>query len=75
MAAAVTRELLARGPGRIAYVSCDPATLARDLNRLCFPGADMPARRGTGYRVTSVQPFDLFPQTAHVETVVLLEAA
>ena len=75
MEAAVTRELLARGPARIAYVSCDPATLARDLNRLCFPGLDVPVRRGTGYRVTSVLPFDLFPQTAHVETVVLLEAA
>ncbi len=74
MEPAVTRELLARGPGRVAYVSCDPATLARDLNRLCFPAAALPAGRRP-YRVTSVQPFDLFPQTAHVETVALLEAA
>lgn len=50
----------AEGPGVIVYVSCDPATLARDLSRL-------PA-----YRVTAVRAFDMFPQTAHVETVVEL---
>lgn len=41
----------------IVYVSCDPATLARDVARL------------TSFSVTSVQPYDMFPQTAHVETV------
>jgi 23S rRNA (uracil1939-C5)-methyltransferase len=51
------------GPKRIVYVSCDPATLARDV-----------ARMGTGYRVVAVKGFDLFPQTAHVETVLTLEA-
>jgi 23S rRNA (uracil1939-C5)-methyltransferase len=45
----------------LAYVSCDPATLARDLKRL-----------GQAWRVESVQPFDAFPQTAHVETIVWL---
>jgi 23S rRNA (uracil1939-C5)-methyltransferase len=50
-------------PKRIVYVSCDPATLARDVARL-----------GGGWRVTSVRGFDLFPQTAHVETVLTLEA-
>ncbi len=44
----------------IIYVSCDPATLARDVARL------------PGYRITSVQAFDMFPQTAHVETVCVL---
>jgi 23S rRNA (uracil1939-C5)-methyltransferase len=48
---------------RIIYVSCDPVTLARDLDRL----------HQAGYTLTRVQPFDMFPQTDQVETVVLLE--
>ncbi|MGH7701849.1 MAG: hypothetical protein ACREMO_02055, partial [Gemmatimonadales bacterium] len=50
-------------PGRVVYQSCDPATLARDVVRL-----------GPSYRVTMVRAFDLFPQTAHVECVLVLEA-
>lgn len=50
-------QRLTRPPRAVIYVSCDPATLARDLAR-------MPR-----YRVTSVVAFDMFPQTAHVETV------
>jgi len=44
-------------PRALIYVSCDPATLARDVKRL------------NSYRVRSLQGFDMFPQTAHVETV------
>jgi 23S rRNA (uracil1939-C5)-methyltransferase len=54
--------LVAAGPDRMIYVSCDPATLARDVRRL-----------GGRYDVVAVRCFDLFPQTAHVETVVELE--
>lgn len=47
---------------RILYVSCDPATLARDLDRL-----------GPDYRIRHIQSFDLFPMTSHVETLVVLD--
>ena len=60
----VTAGLRARHPRRIVYISCDPATLARDIARL-----------GEGYRVSGVEAFDLFPQTAHVESVTVLDAA
>ena len=49
----------------IVYVSCDPATLARDLNILCHVHPI--------YRLRSVQPLDMFPQTAHIECVTVLE--
>lgn len=74
LAPAVTEALRQRGAGRIAYISCDPATLARDLARLCTTsGAG--AAPGGPYRLSAIQPFDLFPQTAHVEAVALLELA
>jgi hypothetical protein len=50
-------------PKRICCVSCDPATLARDLKKLI----------AGGYSITSIQAFDMFPQTHHVETVVQLQ--
>jgi 23S rRNA (uracil1939-C5)-methyltransferase len=77
MAAVVNSALWERHPVRIVYVSCDPATLARDLGRLCSTSAAPPSRRAaeppTRYRLIAVQPFDLFPQTAHLETVAVLE--
>lgn len=62
MHADVLHILLHAAPRRIVYVSCNPATQARDLQSL-----------DEKYRVTVVQPVDMFPQTHHVENVVLLE--
>lgn len=64
----VRARLLVRRPERLVYVSCDPATLARDLGHLAGTST------AGAYRLTAVQPFDLFPETAHVETVAVLEA-
>ncbi len=47
---------------RLIYVSCDPATLGRDIARL-----------GVGWRISAVQGFDMFPQTSHVETVCTID--
>ncbi len=58
----VSHELLKIRPERILYVSCDPATLVRDLVPLVHDG----------YEVVSSQPFDLFPQTWHIESMTLL---
>ena len=56
--------LVRRPPGRVVYVSCDPETLARDLQTLV---------RG-GFRVKAVEPVDMFPQTYHVECVATLDS-
>ena len=55
-------QLIDFGPRRVVYVSCNPATQIRDLEQL--KGA---------YQITRIQPFDLFPQTRHLECVVTLE--
>ncbi len=55
--------LLRLAPRRWIYVSCDPATLARDARRIL----------DAGYQLREVQPFDMFPQTYHIETVSLFE--
>lgn len=59
---AFIRQLLDYGPARLVYVSCDPSTQARDLKGIV----------AGGYRIERVQPFDLFPQTRHIENVVTL---
>jgi 23S rRNA (uracil1939-C5)-methyltransferase len=59
---AVCSVLADRPVSRVIYVSCDPGTLARDLERM-----------KTGYTIRGLRSFDLFPQTEHVETVVFLE--
>jgi len=59
----VTAAIVACPPPQLLYLSCDPATLARDLRLLC----------SGGYRLSSVQPIDFFPNTTHVETLALLQ--
>ncbi len=59
---AALSALIEAAPRQIAYVSCDPSTLARDLRKLI----------DAGYQLESVTPFDLFPQTYHIETISLL---
>ena len=58
----VINVIMFAAPERIVYVSCNPATQARDLQLL-----------DSMYKVTAVQPVDMFPHTHHVENVVLLE--
>ena len=60
--AALLDTMIRMNPSRIVYVSCDSATLARDLKTLCM----------NGYRLEKVCPVDQFPMTVHVETVCLL---
>lgn len=55
-------KILALKSGRIIYVSCNPTTLARDLAQFCQKG----------YRLETVQPLDMFPQTSHVEAIAVL---
>ncbi len=61
--AALLDAMADAGIPRIAYVSCNPSTLARDVKLLC----------GRGYRLVWAQPVDMFPWTEHVETIVLLQ--
>ena len=66
--ASLLETVLEINPKKIVYVSCNPATLARDLKILCAPGADGAA----AYELVSATPVDMFPHTAHVETCVVL---
>ena len=58
----VVKNILELKPERIVYVSCHPATLARDVKMM-----------SDRYKATNVTPVDLFPQTAHIETVLRLD--
>jgi 23S rRNA (uracil1939-C5)-methyltransferase len=62
LAPAVHDALAKLQPKQIAYISCDPATLARDTKRIL----------SNGYQLQSITPFDLFPQTGHIESIVLM---
>jgi 23S rRNA (uracil1939-C5)-methyltransferase len=61
MPAAVLARILSLGAEKIVYVSCNPATLARDLALML-----------ENYEVLEIQPFDMFPHTYHIEAVVNL---
>ena len=62
--AEVLQKVSEKSPKRIVYVSCNPETLARDTALLMEYGS---------YRIKTIEPFDMFPQTAHVETILCLE--
>ncbi|MEB3306975.1 MAG: 23S rRNA (uracil(1939)-C(5))-methyltransferase RlmD [Cyanobacteriota bacterium] len=66
LAAEVIRSVLEQPPLRVVYLSCDPASQSRDLKALVGSGP---------YSVERVQPFDFFPQTSHVECLVVLNRA
>jgi 23S rRNA (uracil1939-C5)-methyltransferase len=65
LARTVVEAIVASAAGRVVYVSCDPATLARDL-RLFVDG---------GFAVREVEPVDMFPQTQHIECIATLDRA
>ena len=62
LAESVVRDIAAMKPDRVVYISCNPSTLARDVERFC----------ALGYRMITAEAYDMFPRTSHVETVVLL---
>jgi 23S rRNA (uracil1939-C5)-methyltransferase len=62
MHADVVKRIVESGAKRVVYVSCNPSTQARDL-----------ALMDEKYKVSRVRPVDMFPQTHHVENIVLLE--
>jgi 23S rRNA (uracil1939-C5)-methyltransferase len=64
----VAEALRELAPPRLVYLSCDPATLARDLGRLAPASAE-----GAGYRLVELELIDLFPQTFHIEALARLE--
>ncbi|GAH19603.1 unnamed protein product, partial [marine sediment metagenome] len=59
----LVEEIIAMGPRRVVYVSCNPATQVRDLRQLY----------GGGYRLGTIQPVDMFPHTPHIENLCVLD--
>lgn len=79
---AIIKAILKNPPKKIIYISCNPATLARDIGMIMGtldPDSDVmtpdPSRMNGLYEISLVQPYDMFPQTKHVETVVLMSRA
>ena len=62
----VLAMILKQPPHRLAYLSCDPATLARDLRELASDQGP--------YKIEAIQPMDFFPQTSHLECLVLMRS-
>lgn len=60
---ALLESVVKKGVRKIIYISCDPSTMARDLSLLL----------ASQYKIASIQPFDMFPQTMHVETIAILK--
>ena len=65
LADGVVEDIVQASPSRVAYVSCDPATWARDIARF----------EQNGYKLIGATPVDMFPQTYHVETASFLAPA
>jgi 23S rRNA (uracil1939-C5)-methyltransferase len=69
---ALTQRLAANGPPLLAYVSCDPATLARDCATLCKGGYLKGGYLKGGYELIELRWYDFYPQTAHIESLAIL---
>lgn len=69
------RSILTFSAKELIYVSCNPATLARDLEVFIGKNRDEKTEELPRYTITDIMPVDMFPHTHHIETVVRLERA